>query len=242
MKTLILATILLFTMSLNAQGWPLLFYGDDPLAELLADGNTVAWYTLYTQTKDAKNKVTSWTDSTGNGNHLLQADTSKSPTASATGLLFDGVDDLMNATAFTLVQPEFIYVVFRNVTWFNFDNIFDGNLAATGRLLQGSGSSPDIRADVANVSPVNANLAPNTFGIVRVLFNGVNSILQVNETAADIWDCGAGNMGGFRIAASITPGQWSNIEIKEIIIRKAADGDADQMLIVNYLNTKYSVY
>jgi len=215
---------------------------------VLDDGNTVAWFDyLKNVTKDGSDLVSVWgdksVDSLGalNGNDLLQATGSNQPIVNANGILFDGIDNFMKCAAFTLVQPEFIYMVVNQVSWANFDYIFDGNTTNSGNLYQ-TGVSPEIAAVAGISSGRNDNLIIGIYGIVRILFDGVNSKLIVNNTSPISGDFGLRNMGGFYLGA-ISPaiGFFANIEVKEIIIRKVADNATDEQAIYEYLAEKYSI-
>ena len=205
------------------------------------DGNTVAWYKHNDSsfiTYDGALRVSSWRDRLGSGHDLLQGAGASQPLwSAANGILFDGGDDFMKTLPFAFVQPEFIYFVGRQVTWTSADTLYDGNLVNTCRLLQKTaGLSPELQGYVGIFSGTNSNLILNTFGIIRFLVNGVASIFQVNLTAAWIGNMGAANAAGFTLG---TRGDfalsWSNIEVKEIILRNTADNAAVQLQIYNYL-------
>jgi len=170
------------------------------------------------------------------GNHLYQATLANQPILSAAnGLLFDGTNDFLATLAFVLVRPEFIYFVGRQITWTNNDKLFDGlGVAGLGSMSQ-TGASPNIAISAGVSSPQDGNLALNTFGIVRALFNGAGSSLQVNLNAAWNGNTGVNNMGGFVLGANGVLGQPSNIQAKEIIIRRTVDNAAVQQQIYNYL-------
>ena len=170
------------------------------------------------------------------GNHLLQATGASQPLwSAANGILFDGVADFMKCIAFAYIQPEMIYFVGRQATWSNGDTIYDGNLNDTAELFQAT-LTPQIYAYAGILSLLNNNLILNTFGIIRNLFNGVNSILQINLSAAIVGNFGASNSGGFTLGSIANGGAgYSNIEVKEIILRRSADNAATQLQIYNYL-------
>ena len=216
-------------------------------ATLTDTSKTVGWYVAddtSSLTKDtgATEEVTQWNDKSGSAHHLVDPGATKRPVWSANGILFDGANDYMKANTFTYAQPEFIYMVVKNVTYGTSDYMFDGNTGQKGYVLL-SPATPQIKGAVANSSAGNSNLAVNTWGILRVRFNGANSKLQVNETAATTWDCGAGNMAGFTLGAyGGGAGVWSNIQVKEVVLRKVDDGvAADEATIYNYLKSKYGL-
>jgi len=208
---------------------------------VLSDGSTVLWVDSQENiTKNGSDLVSLWGDKSGNGNDLVQATETNKPTWNANGILFDGVDNFMKAAAFTLVQPEFIYIVFKQITWTGGEYIFDGNTASSGLLFQ-SGGTPNLIASGGTNSSKD-DLTLDTYGIARVKFNGASSTFQINEETQITGNFGANNMGGFTLGARGDGAVgYGNIEVKEVIIRNVADSAQDEGTIYNYLADKYSI-
>ena len=208
---------------------------------VLTDGSTVLWVDSKENiTKNGSDLVSLWGDKSGNGNDLVQATETNRPTWNSNGILFDGVDNFMKAVAFTLVQPEFIYIVFKQVTFTSNDYILDGNTNNSGGLFQVI-SSPDLRAYAGSFSTIDSNLVLDTYGIARVQFNGATSTFQINEETQITGNFGTNNMGGFTLGNNGANTVYSNIEVKEVIIRNVADSAQDEGTIYNYLADKYSI-
>lgn len=201
---------------------------------VLDDGNTMAWY-------DYKENATvsNWGDKSGNGNDLLQATPTNQPTITADGVLFDGINNYMKANTFTLIQPEHVYIVFRQLSWVRYEIIFDGIGNTTGYLMQDA-SSPNLKIS-AGTQSAEVSLTLGNWGIVRALFNGAASKLILNNGTPVTGNFGAANLNGFTLGRGGTSGGTSNIEVKEIIIRKVADSASDETAIYNYLANKYSI-
>jgi hypothetical protein len=86
-------------------------------------------------------------------------------------------------------------------------------------------------------------LVLDTFGIVRCIFDGANSFIQVNNEAGDGGSTGANTFGGFTLGAQYDGvAGVSKIEVKEIVCRTVHDSAGDQTAIVNYLNAKYTIF
>jgi hypothetical protein len=211
-------------------------------------GNTVAWYrsdVTATITKDVQDSVSVWADYLGSGRNLLATDgTGRSPIWSADGLLFNGVKNYMQTAAFTWNQPCFIYIVMKQVTYTESppDYLFDGITTAKAAVYQYN-ATPKLTATAGTASGYNSDLAVNTWGILRVLFNGANSKIQVNASAAVTGDFGAGNAGGFTLGARPqgTPDRFGNIQVKEIVLRNVVDSAPDEAAIYAYLKAKYGL-
>lgn len=209
------------------------------------DGNTVGWYIasdLTTITKDGANLVSRWNDKLGSGRDLLQAVVLNQPLwVLNDGILFDGIANFMKTASFTWDQPEFIYIVLKQVTWTNLDIIFDGNTGLSGAFEQYPSTPALITNNGGTLSPNNTNLPVNTFGIVRVLFNGVNSKIIVNDTLPVTGNFGVNNMSGFTLGTRGSISAYSNIQVKEIICRNVFDNESDETAIYNYLKSKYQL-
>lgn len=217
---------------------------DEELAlPVIEDGNTVAWYDyqdLTTLTDDGGGLISSWRDKLLSGHDLTAATTAR-PTLTADGILFNGTDNAMKTSAFTWTQPEFIYMVFRQKTWTDPKHIFDGDANNSGTLFQ-STTTPNIALYAGSVAATNSELTLDAFAIVRILFDGASSKVIVNASTPTTGNCGASNMGGFTLACQgNTAVTFSNIEVKEVICRNIVDSGADEILIYNYLKTKYSL-
>jgi hypothetical protein len=210
---------------------------------LTIDGHTVGWYdsqNLTTITKDGSELVAQWNDKLGSGHNLLQSEGSNKPVWSTSGILFDGADDWMKTGSFTLDQPIFIYIVFKNVTNTQYDWIFDGYTGDKVTLIQDGGTEYNLMANAGTYSAL-ATMTNNTFGIVRVLFYGASSKLQVNEDTPITSNFGANNMGGFTLGMNAWGQKWANIQVKEIIIRNVSDSSGDEDAIYTYLKNKYGL-
>jgi len=249
---LLLFPSLVFGQSVYTYGGKVLTYSGDVLTvtsgtpAVLEDGSTVAWYiadNLTTITKDGADLVSRWNDYLGSGHDLIQATGTNQPLWSSDGILFDGVDNFMKTAAFTYVQPEMIYMVFKQVTWTLYDRIFDGNIVSTGQLAQRE-TTPNLlyfAGGGGGDCEDPGNLAVNTWGIIRMLFNGASTKFIINETTPITCFPGLSNMGGFTLGARGDDVSWSNIEVKEIILRNVDDTDANETDIYNYLKNKYGL-
>ena len=86
------------------------------------------------------------------------------------------------------------------------------------------------------------NLLIDTYGIVRCLFNGASSTLQVNNNTQITGDFGANDLGGFVLGADGNlASRFTHMEVKEVIVRNVADSAQDEGTIYNYLSSKYGI-
>ena len=212
---------------------------------IIQDGNTVGWWDatdLTTITKDGSNKVSLWKDKLNSGNGLSSdADPgSFSPLWSSSGILFDGVWNRLKK-AFTLIQPEFVYIVLRIVSPTDYGRIWNGIASNSGDMIQ-SIASKSISQNAGSNGSYVFTTPSNEFIIIRSLYSGVDSFIKINNGISSLpANCGSSNMGGFTLGANGDYDNASNIQVKEVILRKSSDPVELQNIITNYLNDKYSV-
>jgi hypothetical protein len=207
--------------------------------DVVNDGNTKGWYQVgdggatYMTLDGAV--ITNWQDQTINNNDLLNATGVDRPTWDDVNgwIYFDGNDQFQATIAAN--QPLMFYAVIKQSTWINnsrfietgtTDNWKSHTATPSTFLLNGGSNTGD-----------NSALAVNTWGVARVLFNGASSKIQIDITAATTGTVGSDAMTYLNIGK-----EEANICIKELIFRNIDDSDADELLIVNYLNNKYTVY
>jgi hypothetical protein len=182
--------------------------------------------------------VSQWDDQSGNGRHLKQATDGARPTKNAdNSILFNGTDEFLKCDAFTLNQPETVYILFKQVAWTSNAYVHDGNGLAT-MLLQQHTTTPQLRAYAGLGVGPNANtaLTIDTYGVVSSVYNGASSSIQVNNGTVTTGDAGASNAGGFTLAARATGDlDFSNIEVKEVILFAAAHDTATRARVIRYL-------
>ena len=147
----------------------------------------------------------------------------------------------MKTAGFTWNQPSMIYVVLRQPTWTIGEYLIDGITNNKGVLFQ-TATTPGLKMFAGIASGQDDNLVLNTFGIVRMIFDGASSKLIVNENTPVTGDFGATNLGGLTIGAQGDGGgSYSNGEYKKIIGRNIIDTEPNQQVIYDYLTTKYGL-
>ncbi len=181
--------------------------------------------------------VSQWDDQSGNGNHLLQGTDANRPSEEVDGsILFNGTAHFLKAAAFTLVQPETIYILGKQVTWTADDRWIDGNANNTG-VLQQAAPSPEIRI-FAGAFLGNISLTLDTDGIITSVFNSTSSVIQLNNDSPVTGDAGAANMGGFILGArGDGTTNFSNIQVKEALIYSEAHDAATRAQVIGYLQS-----
>jgi hypothetical protein len=202
---------------------------------------TVAWYD-YTDTATltvTDVSVSRWNDKLGSGRDLTQTLGASQPTLTGTGVLFDGVNDYMRA-AFTLAQPTQIYIVYKVVTEVGTPCIFDGYTNSTGLYFMYFNKRYLYSTTNQLIDSNIGNSGMHNIGIL--LLNGGYSSMKMNAgTPVTTPPLGTNPMNGFILGARGNTIQNSNIEVKEVIIRKRADTNAQSDAIYNYLKSKHGL-
>jgi peptidoglycan/xylan/chitin deacetylase (PgdA/CDA1 family) len=184
------------------------------------------------KTCDANNKVKRVT-----GNHLTQPTVAKRPT----NRVFNGTSSFMQTPTFTFAQPEEIFMLFRLRNWVVNRGIMDGFTANSG-LLYTQTSEPTFKAYGGSAfSAAITEARTAKWVILRVLFNGANSEVQIDNNATVTGSFGTTAMAGLTIGALPDGSGWSNIEVKEIIGRKSVSSESEKTNLYNYLLSKKPV-
>jgi hypothetical protein len=208
---------------------------------ILKDGNTVAWYDskdLSTITKDVSNLVGRWNDKLGSGHDLIQTVASKQPVVNSEGVSFNGIDNFLSTTDITFTQPQFVYIVMRQITWNDTNYILSGG---SGLLMGLRGVSPEIKISGGTWSAGNPNLSVGKLGIIRALYNGASSKLQIDATAPITGSIGTGSASNIYLGISHLQSSPAKIIVKEVIFRNSVDNADTEDVIFQYLGKKYGL-
>ena len=185
-------------------------------------------------------------DLSGNGNDVVQATTANKPLYKASiqnslsVVRFDGVNDYLAATAFTLNQPEHVFLVGNVIAWTSNDYIWDGN---TLDLMGLYSQVPDRLALYAGAGGPFIVPTPGTYLLISAVFDGASSDIRLNGGAAVTGNVGANNAGGLTVGANGGHAAgFGNIEVGEMLVYNVELTGADLTTIKNYLNEKWNIY
>ena len=208
---------------------------------VLDDGNTEAWYDFAENiTKDGSNYVSAWGDKSGNSRDYADPGAGNRPLWSSDGITFDGVDDFMETGSFAVSQPISIYMVLRINSYVNYERILESIDTSTIVFMRTSPSG--IIVDAGSSSSRDEGLSEDTFGVIRIVLNGVSSKLTIDSNTPTTGNFGSYGIDGLLLAArSSDYGLNGSITVKEKIVRSVADTSGDETDIYNYLKNKYSL-
>lgn len=161
----------------------------------------------------------------------------------ATSLYFDGTDDYIGAAAFSLSQPQSIYLVGQQVSWTAADTFFDGRNANTMALIQDDtgGGSPNLLAFSATATARNGGLGIGSTGLITTVFNGASSLLRVNRGTASTGNTGERSPGAQGVVLGIrgTLANAANLRANEFAVYAAAHDAATQDRFALYAGSKW---
>ncbi len=201
--------------------------------DFIAGMSPAAWY-RYGLGITVATGVSQWSDQSGNSRHATQGTGAAQPTLQAdNSIVWDGTDDVLSTSAFTLNQPATVYLLGQQVTWTGNDVIFDG--AGGVSFMQQFNASPSIRLFAGSGVADNTNWTVGAYAAVASVFNGASSLIQVNNTAPTTGNAGAGNFGGFFLGANSVSSVFANVQLKEVILFAGAHDAPTRARVILYL-------
>lgn len=129
---------------------------------------------------------------------------------------FDGTAHYLKTAAFNLNQPTTVVWVGKQVTWTANDAVFDG-YAFDKLLYYQITASPRLYED-AGTGAGFTSVPLGNWAVHSVIFNGASSFVQSNNDAASTGNVGAGNAGGFTLAATGAGGSLGNIQTSQVLL------------------------
>ncbi len=200
--------------------------------------NLDAWWRYNLDITVSGAGVSQWDDQSGNGRNLVQTTDTNRPSLESDGtILFDSVDNFMvtDPSSWSLVQPETVYFLGRQVTWTSGDYLYDGSSASFGRVIQNA-SSPDLLVNAGSSMTRNTELVVNEYHAFCVVWDGASSINVVDNGTEFTGDVGSNNLGGFTLGATgAGSANWSNIQVQEVAIYSVAHTAGERAQVINYL-------
>lgn len=167
---------------------------------------------------------------------MKQGTDTNRPALQADGsILFDGADNFLKCDAFTLAQPETVYLLFKQVTWTASDRVFDGDASVSGAMRQVT-ASPQLGIITGTSAVGTVSLTLDTYGVIAAVFSGASSLVQLNNGTPASGDAGSADMGGFTLARTGGGGNEGNIQVKEVILCAAAHDAATRARVIRYLS------
>jgi hypothetical protein len=194
--------------------------------------------------------VETWYDQSGNGSDAVQEVAGSQPkivdagSLVSGGLEFDGVDDYLGTSTFSLAQPYTTLSVSKSFI----DNASSGLLAVAASPNGAPSLNSFYRAD--NGFAINAGVtlttAPsttystNTSYLKTSLFNGASSDISVNGISQRFGNAGSFDASGYLYLGNFS-GNHLNGTISEIIIYNSDQSNNREAIEAN-INNQYDIY
>ena len=216
----------------------------DALYAALDDGNTVALL-LYDEgvTVENTDEVVAIANLMGSSawDVVERGDSDASrPTLTATGILFDGVDDLlaMSGTS-ALSQPNSIYFVYRIVSFITGRPMVSFN-SGTGVDLRQYGTGGRIRFNTSSAISITTDYSILGERAIAVgILNGASSSLKLNSGLLAEGDLGTRTINKLFLGCNFEYANNSNYEFVGLVIRNGVDNSSKRQEIWNALNDLY---
>lgn len=199
-------------------------------------------------TKDGSDLVSQWNDISGNARHLTEA-TNKPLWVDTLingypAIRFDGSNDVLTSTSFSLSQPMTVFIVCKIVTHTNLDGIWFGNAGSAPGIFMRSSPSVVIH-DTSTGSEISRN-STAAYELFKAIFNGTSSTLAVNNGS----DAATGSSYTSSLTAGFAVGSWGaaagsrfgNIEVAEIAIYNSAITGANLTALNAYFGSRYGIF
>ena len=194
--------------------------------------------------------VTTWYDQSGNDNHATQGTAGSQPKIVDSGVLvsdgieFDGVDDYLGTSTFSLTQPYTTLSVSKSFINNDSGGLLSISTAPNGTTSLNSFYRNDngiaINAGATLTTAPSFTYSTNTSYLKTSLFNGASSEISVNSISR-----ASGNSGSIDPSGYLYLGNFSvyylNGTISEIIIYNS-DQSSNREAIETNINNHYDIY
>lgn len=185
--------------------------------------------------------MSSWTDRSGNGLHLVQATGAKQPLYklgiinSLPAVRFDGTDDLMSVAAGFNDLSSYAVLVPRR-TAASTEAIYTYKFGMYQRLNNFWGVFDNGFARESTVNP----LTDTTYLLARRLTAGVTVKFQTNTTTSTSAVGVPGSKTSITVGGDPAPAQLAKFDLAELIMYNTDVSDADDLLVRTYIQSKYA--
>lgn len=183
--------------------------------------------------------VSTWPDSSGNGRHAIGVTTGRPLyKASPRGVLFDGINDRLDTSAFTQAQPNTIFIATSHAAGATGSMIYINGISSRQQLWMQL--SPPQQQAYAGGSLIAGAATVGTFlRVISCIFNGASTNIRENGISKVTADAGANALSGGAIFGTDTFGNWLSGYLYEVLIYSGALSDANRQSVEGYLATKY---
>lgn len=191
-------------------------------------------------------------DQSGNARNWTQGTAASQPQIVSSGTIFtgangkpecrfDGSNDRLVASTWSLVTPTTSFSVIRQISWVSGRYMLDGTTVNNMVVIQRT-STPRIAAFTPSTFIDNNDLAVGTTAILACVYDGASSIVKVNNNTSATGTLPSGSPGGSVIGSSGSGTLFANIAIQELIIYSSDKGTTDRTTARNNMNAFYTIF
>ena len=196
--------------------------------------------------------VVTWYDQSGNGNDATQATSTEQPRIVSAGAVllqngtpiidFDGVDDFLDTVfATSIVQPGTIFTASTSTNVNSDLHFFIASRISGARWqLWVSSNSAEPKIFSGAVLSSGINLTDDQQFLASIVFNGVNSKLNIDGTQVATGDAGTNNLDGFSIGQD--PNGNSGNQMSQEVIIYPSDQSSNRADIETNINNYYGAF
>lgn len=191
-------------------------------------------------------------DQSSNGRNLTQSTAANQPQIVSSGTIFtgangkpecrfDGSNDRMTATSWTLVTPVSVFSVLKQITYTIGDYLMDGTTANNLVLIQHT-VSPRIATFTPTVFIDNNDLPVNTSAIATLIFDQANSLVQINAGTATTGNLPSSSPGGLSLGSSALGTLFGNLGLQELALYSTSKNSTDRTTARGNMNAFYTLF
>lgn len=197
-----------------------------------------AWFS------DTGSNPAQWDDLSGNSRHLTQATGANQPAIVSNVLngrqvrRFDGVNDLLTNSTYSLSQPFTVFSVIDYTVSALGKNVFAGNSGASAPAVSINSTNKASLFAGSTITATNAAAKPC---ILSSVFNTTSSVLLENGLQVASGNVGSAALSGFRLGAWSSGGDRFIGDIAEVIMFPVVLSTTDRRRVEGYLSSKYNI-
>ncbi len=205
-------------------------------------GGPVVWY------QGDTGSVSSWTDLSNLGHHALQVTPANQPSIISSAInghsafRFAGGVTQMKATAFTLNQPETLFLVAKMIAYGSGgvnDIAWDGDTA--GSMTGGSIISGTTAVSAGAGMSAAVSYANGTYDYLTAQYNSSSSFTRIHGTQVASGNTGTNAAAGFTIGGLGNATRGANVEIAEVLVYASALSALAIAQVEAYLKQRYAL-
>lgn len=204
----------------------------------------VLWLDASKESYSDGEDVTTWTDQSGNGNHLTQSGP-QCPTFRTNvinrcpAVSFDGTEFMTRIFSSTITQPVTIFCVHKwDDTNLTQNHIYDGNNSNRLVLYRNTANG---YAMYSNAVFTTTETQDTDWHIATSEFNTSSSKFWLDGNSGGTGNVGTTSCDAFRVGASSTPNNGLVGDIAEILFFDSELSSVDRTKVEGYLSKKYNI-